>query len=157
MRITSSSFKDGAPIPRRHTEDGDDLSPSLSWTEVPEGTAELALIVDDPDAPRDEPWVHWLVYAIPRDQDGLGEGVPHGEGQGSPPGLRQGRNSFPGENIGYRGPAPPEGHGPHHYHFRLYAVDEPIGTPAGADRRALERALEGHVLATAQLTGVYER
>lgn len=157
MRLTSSSFDDGERIPTRHTADGADVSPPLAWTDVPEGAAELALVVDDPDAPRAEPWVHWLLYGIPADCRALEAGLPRRERPGEPDGARQGRNSFSSDNLGYRGPAPPSGHGTHHYRFRLHALDEATGVAPGADRKALEAAMDGHVLATAELTGTYER
>lgn len=157
MRLTSSVFDDGNRIPERHTADGADVSPPLAWSDVPDGTAELALVVDDPDAPRAEPWVHWLLYGIPADCRVLDEGLPRRERPGEPAGARQGRNSFSSDNLGFRGPAPPRGHGTHHYHFRLHALDRTLDVPPGADREELEEALEGHVLATAELTGTYER
>ena len=157
MRLTSSVFDDDSRIPKRHTVDGTDVSPPLAWSDVPDGTAELALVVDDPDAPRAEPWVHWLLYGIPADCRALDEGLPRRERLDEPAGARQGRNSFSSNNLGYRGPAPPRGHGTHHYHFRLHALDRTLDVPPGADREKLEAALEGHVLATAELTGTYER
>ena len=157
MRLTSSAFQDGHSIPVRHTADGADLSPPLAWTEVPADTVELALVVDDPDAPRAEPWVHWLLYRIPASCSSVEEGLPRTESPDGPDGFRQGRNSFASDNIGYRGPAPPRGHGTHHYHFRLHALDRSLAIPPGVDRTRLEAALDGHVLATAQLTGTYER
>ena len=157
MRLTSPCFRDGERIPERHTADGADVSPPLNWMEVPDGTAELALVVDDPDAPRAEPWVHWLLYGIPAECRALEEGLPRSERPGEPDGARQGRNSFSSDNLGYRGPAPPRGHGTHHYHFRLHALDEALDVPAGVDRKTLEAALDGHVLATAELTGIFQR
>ncbi|MGD8495563.1 MAG: YbhB/YbcL family Raf kinase inhibitor-like protein [Gemmatimonadales bacterium] len=157
MRLTSSAFEDGHPIPVRHTADGADVSPPLAWTEVPAETVELALVVDDPDAPRAEPWVHWLLYGIPATWRSLEEGLPRIERPDGPDGIRQGRNSFASDDIGYRGPAPPRGHGTHHYRFRLHALDHPLDMPPGVDRSRLEAALDGHVLATAELTGTYER
>lgn len=157
MRLTSAAFADGHGIPVRHTADGADVSPPLAWTDLPAGTVELALVVDDPDAPRIEPWVHWLLYGVAADCSALDEGLPRVEWPGKPYGVRQGRNSFASDSIGYRGPAPPRGHGPHHYRFRLHALDHSLATPPGVDRTTLEAALEGHVLAIAELTGTYER
>lgn len=144
MELTSDTFADGAAIPVRHTCDGDDLSPALSWTAPPEGTASLALCVDDPDAGR-YVFTHWLAWGLTPAAGGLGEG------EAAP---REGRNDFGAP--GYRGPCPPPGK-PHRYVFRLYALDaEPALDPA--DRRlSFDRALEGHVLATAELTGLYGR
>lgn len=156
MRLTSPSLADGDRIPTRHSGDGDDLSPPLSWADPPEGTAEFVLIVDDPDAPRPTPWVHWLLYDIPADVRELEAGIPRSKRLDEPH-AAQGRNSWEEDNIGYRGPAPPRGHGPHRYRFTLYALDEDLDLEPGADRAALENAMEGHVLEEARLTATYER
>jgi Raf kinase inhibitor-like YbhB/YbcL family protein len=155
MTIRSDAFDDGRAIPRRHGEDGEDVSPPLSWSDPPEGTRELALIVDDPDAPRADPWVHWVLYKIPPEVRTLPEGVPPSPSLTSPPGALQGKNSW--GTDGYRGPAPPRGHGVHHYHFRLYALDAPVRAPQGADKHALLAAMQGHILAQAELVGTYQR
>jgi Raf kinase inhibitor-like YbhB/YbcL family protein len=155
MTIRSDAFDDGRAIPPRHGEDGEDLSPPLSWSDPPEGTRELALIVDDPDAPRAEPWVHWVLYKIPPDVRTLPEGVPPSPTLTTPPGALQGKNSW--GTGGYRGPAPPRGHGVHHYHFRLYALDAPVRAEKGLDKRGLLSAMQGHILAQAELVGTYER
>ncbi|MFW6088206.1 MAG: YbhB/YbcL family Raf kinase inhibitor-like protein [Gemmatimonadota bacterium] len=157
MRLTSSAFGDGERIPERYTADGEDLSVPLSWTDPPDETAELALIVDDPDAPGPESWVHWVLYNIPSDSRELAEGIPRVERPVAPEGAAQGLNSWPSENLGYRGPAPPRGHGRHRYRFVLYALDEELDLSAGMDRDALVSAMEGHVAAETRLTGVYER
>ncbi|QDU40741.1 putative kinase inhibitor [Maioricimonas rarisocia] len=158
LSIRSSAFAEGEPVLRRHTGDGEDLSPPLAWEGLPEGTQELVLVCDDPDAPTPQPWVHWLIYGLPADVTELPEGIP-AEGEISEPvTARQGKNSWPsGRTVGYRGPAPPPGHGTHHYHFRLYALSEWLGLAAGIDRSALERALQGKVLATTEVVGTYER
>lgn len=157
MRLTSSAFGDGDRIPRRHTADGADLSPPLTWSDVPSGTVELALTVDDPDAPRAEPWVHWVLYGIAGDRRELPEGIAREGAPASPAGAAQGVNSFSDDRLGYRGPAPPKGHGPHHYHFTLHALDTALGLAPGVTKEALLEAMDGHVLATAKLMGVYER
>ena len=132
IQITSSAFAQGHPIPKKYTGEGDDVSPPLSWSEIPEGTKELVLICDDPDAPTAEPWVHWVIYKIPADAKGLPEGVPRKPRLKEPPGAVQGKNSWPAsEAIGYRGPMPPPGHGVHHYYFKLYALGRPIDGRAG--------------------------
>ena len=156
IQLASSAFDPGTIIPARFTGDGEDLSPQLEWSGLPPGTAELALIVDDPDAPRAEPWVHWLLYGIPATAAGLAEGI-----SGDPAGLqvagglREGKNDF--GRPGYGGPAPPRGHGVHHYQFRLYALDAPLILEAGATKSELLRAMSGHVLAEGLLVGTYER
>jgi Raf kinase inhibitor-like YbhB/YbcL family protein len=144
VELTSPAFDEGEPIPARYTCDGDDLSPALVWTEPPQGTAALALCLDDPDAGR-YPFTHWLAWALPV---GAGELA---EGERAP---SEGRNDFGAP--GYRGPCPPPGK-PHRYVFTLHALDaEPQLGPS--DRRlSFDQAVDGHVLATATLTGTYVR
>jgi Raf kinase inhibitor-like YbhB/YbcL family protein len=144
LDVTSGAFDQGDTIPRRHTCGGDDASPPLAWTGVPEGTSSLALIVDDPDTPVGT-FTHWLAW-------GIDPGGALAEGEAAP---REGRNDF-GE-VGYRGPCPPPGHGRHRYFFRLYALDTELDLEPGSSRDELERALEGHALETAELVGGYER
>src|SRR5688572_21015712 len=148
IRITSAAFEDGKPIPKQFTGDGDDRSPALRWANLPAGTKELAMIVDDPDAPVAEPWVHWVIYKIPGNAPGLDEGA-------IPTGALEGKNTF--GNMGYGGPAPPKGHGVHHYHFKLYAHDAPLQVKAGLDKKALLAAMAGHILSQGELIGTYER
>jgi Raf kinase inhibitor-like YbhB/YbcL family protein len=145
MELTSTAFGNGEPIPRRHSCEGEDVSPALSWSDVPEGTSSLALIVDDPDAPRGT-FTHWLAWGIDSAAGGLGEG------ESAPV---EGRNDF-GES-GYRGPCPPPGHGPHRYFFRLHALEEALELDPGASKGELEDALSGRTLAVAELIGTYER
>jgi len=155
MKIESTAFAHGQTIPKKHTGEGADVSPPLTWSNLPAGVRELALICDDPDAPRPQPWVHWVIYKIPAVCTGLPEGVPRDKQLADPAGALQGLNSWP--SIGYRGPMPPPGHGVHHYHFRLYALDKPLDLKAGLDKAGLLTALKGHVLAEAVLTGAYQR
>jgi Raf kinase inhibitor-like YbhB/YbcL family protein len=143
--LQSSAFDHGGPIPRRHSCEGEDRSPPLSWSGAPEGTRSLALVVDDPDAPAGT-FTHWLGWALDPGATGLGEGEAA---------AVEGRNDF-GTN-GYRGPCPPPGHGRHRYSFRLYALDSDLDLPSGAAKRELERALEGRTLAVAELIGTHER
>jgi Raf kinase inhibitor-like YbhB/YbcL family protein len=143
--LTSNAFDSGQEIPRRHSCEGDDVSPPLSWSGAPEGARSLALIVDDPDAPGGT-FAHWLAWAIEPESAGIREG------ETAPV---EGRNDF--GTIGYRGPCPPPGHGPHRYFFRLHALDANVELARGAGKRDLERAIEGHVLGTAELNGRYER
>lgn len=151
MQITSSAFDDGEPIPVPHTCDGEDRSPPLEWSGVPEEAETLALIVDDPDAPAGT-WVHWVIYGLPSDRDGLPEGVPPAET--GPDGARQGRNDF--QRLGYGGPCPPS-NGAHRYVFKLYALDADPEIEPGATKDRLLEAMEGHVLAEARLMGTYRR
>jgi Raf kinase inhibitor-like YbhB/YbcL family protein len=145
MKLTSSAFGEGESIPRRHTCEGEDLSPPLSWTDVPDETSSLALIVEDPDAPRGT-FTHWVGWALDPATGGLREG------EAAPV---EGRNDF--GQTGYRGPCPPPGHGPHRYVFRLHALSRDPDLAAGAGKEELERALDEQVLAVAELTGSYER
>ncbi len=155
MKIESPAFKEGGVIPKKHTGEGADVSPALAWSGAPAGVKEFALICDDPDAPTPQPWVHWVVYAIPADATGFKEGVAKTEKLDAPKGAIQGKTSF--GRVGYGGPMPPRGHGVHHYHFKLYALDAPLGLKAGLDKSALLAATQGHVLAEAELIGTYER
>jgi len=145
VELSSSAFAAGQPIPRRYSCAGEDLSPPLAWRAVPAGAVSLALIVDDPDAPG-RTFTHWLVWGINPDAGGLGEGERA---------RREGLNDF--REIGYRGPCPPRGHGPHRYFFRLYALAREPAVSPGASRTELEGALEDNVLAVAELVGTYER
>lgn len=155
LTLSSKAFPAGGTISRRHTGDGEDLSPPLAWTGLPPGTRELAIIVDDPDAPSPQPWVHWIVYKIPASESALAEGVDVKPAPDFPAGAMQGKNSW--GTIGYRGPAPPRGHGVHHYHFKIYALDSALSAAAGLDKPGLLRAMKGHILEEAELIGTYER
>jgi Raf kinase inhibitor-like YbhB/YbcL family protein len=153
--IQSSAFADGQPIPRRHTGDGEDLSPPLEWRGAPAASASLALVVDDPDAPTNEPWVHWVIYQIAAASESLPEGIPPIVRPPFPPGVHQGRNSW--KTAGYRGPAPPKGHGVHRYFFKLHALDKALELPEGLDKTGLLKAIEPHTIAVAETMGTYER
>jgi Raf kinase inhibitor-like YbhB/YbcL family protein len=153
--LRSPAFSDGQPIPRRYTGDGEDLSPPLSWTGLPPRAVRLTLIVDDPDAPTSRPWVHWVIYNLPADEQGLVEGIPPVARPPSPAGAVQGKNSW--GSVGYRGPAPPKGHGTHHYSFRLYALNEALDLPDGLDKDGVLAEIRGHLVAEAELTGTYHR
>jgi len=158
IAVTSTAFGNGQPIPKKYTGDGQDVSPALAWTEAPAGTKQWALICDDPDAPTDEPWVHWVIYAIPAAVRSLPGGVKTSAQLSEPKGAMQGKNSWPnGRTVGYRGPAPPKGHGVHHYHFKLYAIDTEPKLAAGLTKSDLLKALDGHVLGVGELMGTYER
>jgi hypothetical protein len=161
LEITSTAFAPGASIPTQYTGEGPDLSPPLRWTDVPDGTKELAIVCDDPDAPGREPWVHWVMYGLSPALRELPEGVGRETARANkpplPPGARHGRNSWPSDNLGYRGPMPPPGHGVHHYHFKLYALDAELQLAAGATKAELLAAIDGHVLAQGELVGTYER
>jgi Raf kinase inhibitor-like YbhB/YbcL family protein len=150
MNLTSTSFL-GAQIPAKFTCNGAGVSPQLAWTAPPAGTASFALIVTDPDAPRGT-FTHWVLYDLPAGTRMLPEGLPN-QGQLADS-ARQGRNDF--GNIGYGGPCPP-GHSPHHYVFTLYALNVKLNLPAGATRAQVEASMQGHILARAELIGLYKQ
>ena len=150
--LSSTSFQDGAAIPIKHTCDGADVSPPLAWSGAPPGTRGFALIADDPDAPAGT-WVHWVLYNLPATVSDLPENIAKVESLDLG-GARQGRNDF--RRPGYGGPCPPPGPA-HRYFFRLYALDAPLTLKAGAQKKDLEAAMQGHVLGTAQLVGSYAR
>ncbi|MBZ0235749.1 MAG: YbhB/YbcL family Raf kinase inhibitor-like protein [Deltaproteobacteria bacterium] len=149
MQLTSLAFSDGGEIPRRHTQDGADLSPPLRWRDVPPGTESLALIVDDPDAPDPaapkRTFVHWVVTNVPPNVSALDEGT-------KTTGGIVGKNDY--DHADWDGPKPPIGR--HRYVFKLYALDTRLELPE-VTKTAVERAMEGHVLAQATLVGTYAR
>jgi len=151
LELTSAAFQGGQPIPRQYTGDGRNLSPPLTWRDPPAGTRSLALICEDPDAPRGT-FTHWVAFNLPADSHELGEGVP-GEGT-LPNGTAQGTNDF--GRVGYGGPSPPPGK-PHRYIFTLYALDGPLNLRPGATKGQALAALKGHVLGEGQLVGTYGR
>ncbi len=151
MNLSSTSFQDGSRIPAKFTCSGANISPQLSWNALPAATASLALTVTDPDAPRGT-WVHWVLYNLPAGTRALPEGLP-ALGQ-LPDGALQGRNDF-GE-IGYGGPCPPPGL-PHHYIFTLYALNAKLNLPVGATRAQVEAAMQGYILASGKLVGLFQR
>jgi Raf kinase inhibitor-like YbhB/YbcL family protein len=154
MNITSQSFKHKEDIPARYTCDGPNVSPPLEWSGVPSGTKSLALIVDDPDAPDpDAPrttWVHWLLYNLPPDFNGLPE---DSKAERLPPRTKQGLNDW--QRTGYQGPCPPKGK--HRYFFKLYALDVLLAETGHPAKAALERAMRNHVIGHAELVGLYQR
>lgn len=155
ITLTSTAFAEGATIPRVYTCDGEDISPPLDWSGVPEATRSLALICDDPDAPRGT-WTHWVLYDLSADVTQLQEGIPPHERVVLGPGgvaARQGRNDF--GKVGYGGPCPPRG--THRYFFRLYALDDRPELGAGATKERPIGAMRGHVLAEGRLMGTYSR
>lgn len=154
MEITSSAFRDGETIPGMYSREGAELSPPLTVDDAPDGTEALALIVDDPDAPN-KTWVHWLIWDIPGGRTAIPEDVPKEETVAALGGAAQGLNDF--DEIGWGGPMPPPGHGVHHYRFTVFALDGALGLEPGADRAALEEAMEGKVLDQARVVGTYER
>ncbi len=151
LSMKSPAFADGDPIPKKHSCQGEDVSPALTWDGVPAEAKIIALIVDDPDAPGGS-WVHWLAYNIPPSSQGLPEAVPAqkvGE-----EGMKQGRNDF--GRIGYGGPCPPPGKA-HRYFFKIYALDTPLDLEAGASKAQLEAAMKNRILAEGRLMGTFRR
>jgi Raf kinase inhibitor-like YbhB/YbcL family protein len=154
LEITSSAFEHQGAIPRRYTCDGEDVSPALHWSGVPEGSRSLALVVDDPDAPDPEAprmtYVHWVLYNLPADSAGLAEAVAPDQ---LPDGTGQGVNDW--GRTGYGGPCPPIGR--HRYFHKLYALDTPLEGLRRPAKTQLEAAMQGHILAQAELVGTYQR
>ena len=153
FHLISSSFQSDQEIPTRHTCEGEDVSPPLTWAEAPTGTKSFAIIVDDPDAP--DPgapkttWVHWVAYDIPGDVSSLEQGAAGH----MPAGTRPGLNDW--HATGYRGPCPPTGR--HRYFHKLYALDSLLPDLSQPTKAALERAMQGHVLGQASLVGTYAK
>lgn len=155
FKLTSPAFKNGETIPKIHTCEGKDPSPELNWSGAPAGTKSFALVMDDPDAPAGL-WVHWVLYDIPGGLCGLPGNLPKKEHvlEGAKHGASWGVDSF--SRVGYGGPCPPPGK-PHGYVFKLFALDKSLGLPPRATTAELGRAMEGHVLGRAELTGLFER
>jgi Raf kinase inhibitor-like YbhB/YbcL family protein len=154
LLIKSPTFAHEQMIPKRHTCDGLNVSPSLTWSGVPSDARSLALIVDDPDAPDPAApkmtWVHWVLYNLPPDSSGLMEGVADST---LPPGTLQGTNNW--DRTGYGGPCPPIGK--HRYFFKLYALDTLLPDLRHPTKADLEKAMHGHILAHATMIGLYQR
>jgi Raf kinase inhibitor-like YbhB/YbcL family protein len=149
LSLSSDVFDTGGEIPSRHTCDGKNVSPSLSWSGAPDGTQSFALIVDDPDAPKTT-WVHWVLYNLPATSTGLSEAIA---ADLLPSGTLHGSNDW--QCTGYGGPCPPIGR--HRYFFKLYALDIELPNLRLPGKNALERAMQSHVLENAVLMGTYRR
>jgi len=147
IRVNSTAFDFGRPIPAKYTGEGADVSPPLAWSGIPAAAKELALICDDPDAPTPEPWVHWVLYKLPATLSGLKEGE---RGVGL-----EGKTD--NDKPGYGGPMPPKGDGVHHYHFTLYALDQALQAGPGISKSGILALMQGHILARGELVGTYER
>lgn len=158
LTVTSTAFVDGGALPRKYAYkgEGDNVSPPISWSGAPGEAKEFVLICDDPDAPRAEPWVHWVLYKIPATMTSLAEGENDN--------VVEGKNDF--KEMGWGGPMPPKGHGVHHYHFKVYALasplfdvplDGPTDLKAGATKQLVMEAMKDRVLAWGELIGTYER
>jgi len=165
LTLSSPSFRNGQPIPAKHSCEGENASPALNWEGVPAGTKSFALICDDPDAPGGS-WVHWVIYDIPANTVSLPENIQKrdameavgsmsGRDNAKLPGAKQGVNDF--GKVGYGGPCPPRRHGAHHYHFRLYALDAELNLTPRVTRKQLEAAMKGHIIAEGELVGTFVR
>jgi Raf kinase inhibitor-like YbhB/YbcL family protein len=150
MKLTSTAFDNRGAIPKRHTGEGEDVSPALSWSGAPDGTQAFAVICHDPDAPLVKPgnygFVHWVLYNLPGSAKGLDEGASEGT---------VGVNDF--GNTGYGGPMPPDGHGVHHYFFWVIALDKDLGLESGLTMWQFLEKAEPHILGMNRLVGTYER
>jgi Raf kinase inhibitor-like YbhB/YbcL family protein len=146
LRITSSVFEPLTRIPDRYTSTGENISPPVTWTGIPANTQQLALICHDPDAPLARGFTHWLIYGIPTTVNAIA--------QGGGTEFTQGKNSM--DRLGYTGPAPPSGHGVHHYYFWLYALDTVLDLPSGLNREQLLDAIDTHIIEQARVVGIYE-
>jgi Raf kinase inhibitor-like YbhB/YbcL family protein len=147
LAVTSPAFDHGGAIPERHTADGDDLSPPLRWVNVPAAAKQLVLVCHDPDAPLTHGFTHWVLYGISTDVAGIAEGGGDA--------YTNGVNDF--GNLGYGGPAPPKGHGTHHYYFHLYAIDAELPAGAGLGRQELLERIDAHIIEQARIVGTYRR
>ena len=152
--LRSASFEHEGPIPAKHTCQGDDTAPALTWSGAPAGTKSFALIVDDPDAPDPRApkttWVHWVLFNLPPTANALPDAATAAD---LPPGAQEGTNDF--GTTGFRGPCPPIGR--HRYFFKLYALDSELPDLDRPTKRDLERAMKGHVLAETELVGTYAK
>jgi Raf kinase inhibitor-like YbhB/YbcL family protein len=155
--VRSPRIADDQPIPRDYTADGRNVSPPLTWSGVPPGTKQLALVLEDPDAGNPPPFVHWVLYNLPPSATGIPEAISIDPAAPMPQeiaGAIQGISGF--RRPIYRGPAPPPGK-PHHYHFVVYALDADLGLKAGLTRADLLAAIRGHVIGQGELVAIYER
>jgi hypothetical protein len=150
ITIDCPAFNNKEPIPAKYSCDGADVSPPLSWSNVPAGAKSIALIVDDPDAPRGT-WVHWVVYDLLPSRDRVEENIPKTDT--IPGGGKQGRTDF--KRVGYNGPCPPSG--THRYFFKIFALDTILNLPAGKTKQDIEKAMKGHILAQGELVGTYTK
>ena len=150
--LSSAAFSQQGAIPTKYTCEGADLSPPLAWSDLPQGTKSLALVVDDPDAPDPAApkmtWVHWVLYNLPPTAGGLPEGALV-----LPPGTQQGLNDW--RRTGYGGPCPPIGR--HRYFYKLYALNTVLPELGRPTKAALENAMKGHILGQTELVGTYQK
>jgi Raf kinase inhibitor-like YbhB/YbcL family protein len=157
LTVTSPTLKAGETIPRDYTADGKNVSPPLQWSGAPASTKEFAIVLDDPDVPMPQPFVHWVMYKIPGTATGVPENIPIDPAAAMPAeiaGAIQGLSGF--KRPIYRGPAPPPGK-PHHYHFKVYAIDAVLDLKPGLTKAELLEAIKGHIVGEGELVAIYER
>jgi Raf kinase inhibitor-like YbhB/YbcL family protein len=157
IAVSSPALKMNETMPRDYTPDGRNVSPPLTWSNLPPATREIAVVCEDPDAGNPPPFVHWVIYGIPAAAHGLPEGIPIAPAAPMPAeisGAIQGVSGF--RRAIYRGPAPPPGK-PHHYHFIVYAIDADLGLKPGLTRADLLAAINGHVIGQGEIVSIYER
>ena len=148
--VTSTAFEHNGKIPAKYTCQGEEISPPIQWTDIPEGTKSIALISDDPDAPMGT-WVHWVIYNIPPSMTGLKEDIPKTDMLEDS--IKQGLNS--GRGIGYQGPCPPSGE--HRYYFKVYALDAEPELDYGVSKQTLLNEMEEHIIGYGEIIGLYEK
>jgi Raf kinase inhibitor-like YbhB/YbcL family protein len=154
IRVESGTFEEGRLIPDANSGYGEGMSPELRWSDVPPGTRAVALVAEDPDAPRGTPFTHWLLYNLPAHVSELPAAIPPDERLPQFGDAAQGRTS--NDAIGYFGPHPLKDDDAHHYHFEVFCLDSPLNLRPGADRNELMQAMAGHVLAKGEVVGLYE-
>jgi len=155
LPLQSSSFPSGAIIPIKFAAEGENISPPLKWSAGPKGTKSYVIIMEDPDVAQNPPFVHWLLYNLPVDLVELPKGIPPLPELAKPKGAMQGKNDYGA--IGYVGPNPPLGDGAHHYYFQIFAIDTLLDLPVGSTREELIEGMQGHVLSSGYMTGLYDR
>jgi Raf kinase inhibitor-like YbhB/YbcL family protein len=158
ITVASSAFDHHGTVPLANTAYGDNTAPQITWSNLPEGTVQLALVMDDPVAPTPEPFVHWVAYNIPAGAAELPAGLTKDaevSGVACLDGMINGVNGI--RQTGYFGPRPPVDGKLHAYHFRIYALDAALNLPAGLNKQQLLEAIDGHVLGTGMLMGHYEQ
>jgi Raf kinase inhibitor-like YbhB/YbcL family protein len=155
LTVSSTAFKEGQPIPEEYTDYGKGKSIPLSWSNLPPGTRSVAIVMDDPDAKTARPFVHWVIYNIPAGTTSLEAGLPTKPRLDAPKGALQGANSK--SSTGYFGPRPPKGDPPHHYHIKVYALDQELKIEPGSEEDTLIKATSGHILGEGELTGTVQK
>lgn len=155
VAVTSNAFRDGNPIPHEYSAYGENRSPQLNWSDAGPECKSFVILCENPDGPRSRPFVHWMVVNLPPDYTALAASAP---GHGAPLYMRggiQGMNDCGG--VGWFGPRPVAGHGRHHYHFKVYALNQKLDLSPGFCREDLERAMRGTIIGEGELVGTYER